>query len=185
MSQKVFEMNPVDAITAGAVGEPGHREFYIQARNLEATITLLAEKVQVQMLAQGVYQLLAEVEDKFAALSEPSPVDPLDLELRFPLEPEFRVERMELVYDPATDMVVLMAHELEEEDPEDEEQTPSDTASMARIYATRGQMRALADHALEVVASGRPICALCGQSIDAQGHVCPRRNGHAPTQATS
>jgi len=29
-----------------------------------------------------------------------------------------------------------------------------------------------------VVASGRPPCPLCGQPLDKQGHICPRKNGH-------
>ena len=30
----------------------------------------------------------------------------------------------------------------------------------------------------EVVAAGRLPCPLCGQPLDPQGHICPRRNGH-------
>ena len=30
----------------------------------------------------------------------------------------------------------------------------------------------------EVVAAGRPTCAMCGEPIDPEGHFCPRRNGH-------
>ena len=29
-----------------------------------------------------------------------------------------------------------------------------------------------------VVAAGRLPCPLCGQPLDPQGHICPRRNGH-------
>ncbi len=189
MTEKVYELNPVTAITAGAVGEPGHRVFYIQGRRLEATVTLVAEKAQVQLLAHGIYQLLAEVDDKYATVSHPTPAGSLDLELNFPLEPDFRVARLELGYDPETDLVVLVAHELVAEDPEAdpgsrvEDRESSEVPSVAHLYATRSQMRAMADHALKVAAGGRPICALCGQPNDAQGHVCPRRNGHPPTPA--
>lgn len=186
MIQKSYDMNPVQAITAGAVGEPGHRVFYIQARTREAIITLVAEKVQVQLLAQGVYQLLAEIDDKYATTFQPAPVDPLDLELLLPLEPEFRVERMELIYDPEVDMVALVAHELVEEAEEEnvEPQIPHREPSVAHLHATRSQVRALADHALEVAARGRPLCTLCGQPYDEKGHICPRRNGHASGTAT-
>jgi len=30
----------------------------------------------------------------------------------------------------------------------------------------------------EVVAQGRPVCPLCGQPMDPDGHFCPRANGH-------
>lgn len=181
MTPRTYEMNPVEAITAGAIGEPGQRVFYIQARDADQTVTLLTEKMQVQLLAHGVYQLLAEVEEKYPAMPPANEAGSFNMELHPPLEPEFRVDRMELAYDPARDLVILVCHELVEEDTGEVEQSPSAAPSVARLYATRAQMRALADHALEVIARGRPVCALCGQPYDAQGHVCPRRNGHPPT----
>lgn len=183
MTQKEIEMNPVAAITAGAVGEPGNRIFYIQARTWEETVTLLAEKAQVQALAQGVYQVLAEIDEKFAIAAQPSRTDSFDLELHLPLEPQFRVERMELGYEPATDLVVLLAYEMLDLESETD-RTPPDEPAVARLYATRAQMQAMADHALEVVARGRPTCRFCGLPYDTQGHICPKRNGHFPTQAT-
>ena len=38
--------------------------------------------------------------------------------------------------------------------------------------------RSFVNRALEVVAAGRLPCPLCGQPLDPQGHICPRRNGH-------
>ena len=38
--------------------------------------------------------------------------------------------------------------------------------------------RAFVSGALAVVAAGRLPCPLCGQPLDPQGHICPRRNGH-------
>lgn len=184
MTENTFEMNPVEAITADAVGEPGQRVFYIQARTAEATVTLVVEKAQVQMLAHGIYQLLAEVSDRYGVENQHATVDSLDLEIQFPLEPDFRVARLELAYDSLTDLVALVAHELVAEDPEAEPgsrvegRESSSTPAVARLYAARHQMHAMADRALEVAARGRPICPLCGQSYGDQGHVCPRRNGH-------
>ncbi|HLC29315.1 MAG TPA: DUF3090 family protein [Dehalococcoidia bacterium] len=180
MTGEAYELDPVQAITASAVGEPGHRVFYLQARTQEATVTLVAEKAQVVVLAHGIYQLLAEIGDKYPATNQSAGGGPLDLELHAPLEPDFRVERLELGYDPQRDLVVLVAYELIPEEPDAAGQPLPDAPSMARFYATRDQMRALADHALEVAAEGRPVCALCGQPQDPEGHVCPRRNGHPP-----
>jgi uncharacterized repeat protein (TIGR03847 family) len=59
---------------------------------------------------------------------------------------------------------------------EEEEGNPS-----ARISAARPQMRALATHASQIVAAGRPICGNCGRPIDPSGHFCPHRNGHGPS----
>jgi len=172
MSQKIYELNPVEAITAGAVGEPGHRVFYIQARTLDEIVTLVAEKEQVQMLARGIQQFLAELDEKFPAQGDDTPVGPLDLELRGPFEPNFRIAQMGLGYDNDTDRVVLVAHELLPEDADPE------SACVARLWATRAQMRTMADHALDVAARGRPLCPLCGRPENPEGHFCPKRNGH-------
>ncbi len=175
MEPKVYELNPVKAITTGAVGEPGHRVFYIQARTPDEIVTLIAEKEQVQMLARGIHQFLREINEKFPAESEGDPVGPLDLELRGPFEPNFRVAQMGLGYDTDNDLIVLVAHELIPEEPEAESPPPA----VARFWATRTQMQAMADQALEVAARGRPLCQLCGRPEDPDGHFCPKRNGHS------
>ncbi len=175
-TQKVYELNPVKTITAGAAGEPGHRVFYIQACTLDEVVTLIAEKEQVQMLANGIYQFLDEINGKFPKESEGDAVGPLDLELRGPFEPNFRVSQMGLGYDVDSDLIVLVAHELVPEESEPDSGTLS--PSVARFWATRAQMRAVADHALEVAARGRPACPLCGRPDDPDGHFCPKRNGH-------
>ena len=179
MPQKLYELNPVEAITTGAVGEPGHRVFYIQARTLGEIVTLVTEKEQVQLLARGVHQFLAELDEKFPQPGEDEPVGPLDLELRGPFEPNFRIAQMGLGYDSETDRVVLVAHELIAEDADPE------SAAVARFWATRTQMKVMADHALEVAARGRPICPLCGRPENPEGHFCPKRNGHNRMLVTS
>ena len=47
-----------------------------------------------------------------------------------------------------------------------------------RVRLTVEAARSFANRALEVVAAGRLPCPLCGQPLDPQGHICPRRNGH-------
>ncbi|MGH2541112.1 MAG: DUF3090 family protein, partial [Actinomycetota bacterium] len=42
-----MELEPVDKITTGAVGEPGERTFFIQARIGERLVTITVEKEQV------------------------------------------------------------------------------------------------------------------------------------------
>jgi uncharacterized repeat protein (TIGR03847 family) len=47
-----------------------------------------------------------------------------------------------------------------------------------QVRLTLEVARAFVNRALEVVASGRLPCPLCGQPLDPQGHIGPRRNGH-------
>ncbi len=174
MPNEVFDLNPITHITAGAVGEPGERVFYIQARQDARMVTLLCEKQQVAALALGVEQLLEQLAEK-----NPERIGPLDqildvdMTLEEPLEPAFRVGQMGLGYDEDRNLLVLVAQELMSEDAD-----PA-TASSARFWGTAVQMRTMARHAQNVVAAGRPLCPLCGAPMDPEGHFCPRKNGHS------
>ena len=47
-----------------------------------------------------------------------------------------------------------------------------------RVRLSAEDARGFVNRALSVVAAGRLPCPLCGQPLDPQGHICPRRNGH-------
>ncbi|MEA2519330.1 MAG: hypothetical protein QOF49_1410 [Chloroflexota bacterium] len=57
---------------------------------------------------------------------------------------------------------------------EDDEDSPD----VLRVRMTADAARGFVNRALEVVSAGRMPCPLCGQPLDPQGHICPRRNGH-------
>jgi uncharacterized repeat protein (TIGR03847 family) len=170
-----YDFERVSAIVADAVGMPGQRTFFLQARQGRQVATLTMEKQQVAALAASVLQLLEELEEKNPDLTMRG-VSAQDLHLQEPLTPAFRVGQMGLGYDESQDLMVLVAQALVVED---EEVSVAEDVPRARFYATREQMRALSEHALEAVASGRPDCPLCGGPIDPEGHFCPRTNGHA------
>ena len=79
-----FDIDGVDRITAGSVGDPGQRSFYVQAQAGVQTVTLLAEKEQVRLLAEALLQLLGTLPEVDEG---PSP-GPESLALDEPLEPE-------------------------------------------------------------------------------------------------
>ena len=58
---------------------------------------------------------------------------------------------------------------------EDDDEDAPDTL---RVRLSADVARGFVTRALEVVAAGRLPCPLCGQPLDPQGHICPRRNGH-------
>lgn len=166
-----FDLDPVDRITAGAVGEPGERVFYIQARAGGRLLTLLAEKEQVQVLAATLDRLVESLTERPDA---PEPPDEA-LELEEPLVPEWRAGAISLEYDEDADRIAVV---VEEALPEESDQEPS----RVRLVATREQLRAMARRALEICAAGRPRCQLCGFPIDPEGHTCPALNGHRRIQ---
>jgi uncharacterized repeat protein (TIGR03847 family) len=173
MSEFTFDLDSVQRITAGAVGPRGQRVFYVQARRGSRLITLVAEKEQVRALADAISRLLDSLAEKNPRLATSDDLLVTDMSLEEPLEPEFRVGQMGLGYDAERDMVVLLIQGASDDD--------EGAAQTARFSASRPQMRALASHASQVVAAGRPICGNCGRPIDPAGHFCPQRNGHGPS----
>lgn len=164
-----IELNPVVHLTIGAIGEPGRRTFYLQGSRGTQTISLVVEKEQASMLSSSFESLLAELNTKYPRQVQEEPVW-TDMRLKEPVEPLFRVGNMGLGYNEESDQIVLVAYELVEEGEE---------PNVVSYWATRAQIRALIQHAQDVVKAGRPICGNCGRPIDADGHFCPHRNGHA------
>jgi uncharacterized repeat protein (TIGR03847 family) len=115
----VIELDPVDRITADAVGSPGERAFYLQARKDDRLVTLLVEKQQVQLLAASVVEILARV-GKETGEGPPETA----MELEDPLLPEWRAGRLSIGYLEDRDLLMLEAEELvpdaEEEDGEED-----------------------------------------------------------------
>ena len=174
-----MELGPVDRITADAVGEPGDRTFYIQARAGSELVTVIVEKQQVQLLAASVLQLLEDAPETEPAADEPT------MSLEEPLDPRWRAGRLSIGFDQERDLFLL---EVEEFQPEleglDDDSpgllaVPETEPESIRILASPAQMLALSRHGAEVAARGRPTCQFCGNPIDAEGHACPAMNGHS------
>jgi uncharacterized repeat protein (TIGR03847 family) len=162
------ELGPVDRITADAVGEPGQRTFYLQARSGPRLITVLVEKQQVQLLAASILEILSRVgKETGQGLDE----DQMDIET--PLEPIWRAGRLSIGYEQERDLLIL---ELEEQ--VGEEEAEEREADRLRLWATREQMLSLSRHGALVCSRGRPACQLCGNPMEPEGHWCPAMNGH-------
>ncbi|MGE5139189.1 MAG: DUF3090 family protein [Rudaea sp.] len=163
----LYDMNPVTRVNAGAIGEPGHRVFYLQGRQGTTLVTLQAEKEHISSLSSGIYDMLEKLGEQRADAVPGTYGGTLEE----PIEPLFRIGQLGLGYEQDQDLFVIVAYQVsEEEEPE--------SVNVVRLWATREQMRALAENAANAVAGGRPICVLCGRPIDPEGHFCPRRNGH-------
>ena len=172
MPYQTFDMRPVDRLTTDAIGEPGKRVFYIQGRQGSQLVTVICEKEHVALLAQAIDHVLLELAgDDPDAVVEPDPIIQQGMDLEYPLEPAFRTGRVNLGVDQASGNLVIITYEAIDEELEV-------VPSVAHFWATPAQMRAFSIHGQEVVAAGRPICSMCGQPMDPEGHFCPRKNGH-------
>jgi uncharacterized repeat protein (TIGR03847 family) len=214
MPRRMFYFDPPDRFVAGTIGEPGQRTFFLQARKASQVVSVALEKVQVQVLAERLDQLLDELEQRGVteAATDEGTTDTAPLDE--PLVEAFRATTLTLGWDADAGLVLVEARaepieiELEaadddddddDEDAEpDEEPTSELDASIAasilaafeassdddegpdilRVRVTAAAARSFVQRAAQVVASGRPPCPLCGQPLDATGHICPRRNGH-------
>lgn len=166
-----IDLKPVTHITTDAIGQPGQRVFYIQGWKDEVVVSLIIEKFQIQTLAIGVEQFLAEIQQRLPDLQEASRnYEENKMHILPPVEPMFRVSEFGLSYDSNSDMIALIAREV----PTGGEEQGSEV----HYWCTRSQLRAMIHWGLEVAMRGRPICPQCGQPEDPQGHFCPRKNGH-------
>ncbi len=168
-----FEFLEPDHFTAGAIGEPGRRVFYIQARQADHVVSLRLEKQQVAALGEYLAGILADLPD-----AEPLPVA---LDLIEPVVAEWVVGSLAVAYEEADDRILLVAEELIVVDEDDLDDLTDDPESLpdeatARFRLSRSQVLAFIRTAAELVTSGRPLCRLCGKPIDPDGHACPRLN---------
>jgi uncharacterized repeat protein (TIGR03847 family) len=225
----MFFFDPPDRFVAGTVGEPGHRTFYLQARKASQVVSVVLEKVQVQVLAERLDQLLDELEGRGIAETVSTEGTRDNEPLDEPLVEAFRATTLTLGWDPEAERVLVEARadpveievEIEADDEEDEDPTLADVDAAAveasgaeavadldagiaasiraafeareadededddleapdvlRVRVSAAAARSFVERAARVVASGRPPCPMCGQPLDPQGHICPRRNGH-------
>lgn len=176
-----FDFVEPDHVTAGAVGPPGDRVFYLQARQAGEVVSLRLEKQQVAALCDYLAGILADL----APVTEELPTQ---LDLIEPVLAEWVVGALAVAYEEADDRIVLVAEEFvpeadadeaeDDDGPGDAElfEDDDDPPSTARFRISRAQVLAMVRHAAVVVNAGRDLCRVCGRPMDPAGHLCPRNN---------
>lgn len=171
------DYDSVDAFTVGAIGRPGQRVFYLQARAGGRRFTIRCEKQQVAAIAAHLRTVLHDL--------PPADERPLPgaLELVTPVEPLFVLGTVGLGYERARDRILIQmepasigADDDDDADDDDVDFDDDDDRIAMRVWLTRAQADVFCEHADTVVAAGRPPCMWCGQPIDPDLHVCARMN---------
>ena len=205
MPRRIYDFGVPDRFVTGTVGQPGHRTFFLQARKGSALVSVVIEKIQVQVLAERLALLLVEIGRRGVQVPEAlAPSDDDTAPLGEPLVEAFRVGTLTLGWDPQREQVVIEAREQQEsdedeaeeadeeddadeeaEDAEDEEpaapefdDSDPEGPDLVRVRLTPLAARAFVERALRTVAAGRPPCPFCGLPLDPTGHICPRKNGY-------
>jgi uncharacterized repeat protein (TIGR03847 family) len=189
MSRRIFSFDPPDRFLCGTVGAPGHRTFFLQATKGGAVVSVALEKQQVALLADRIGALLDELGRRGVELPPVTLGAVDDAPLVEPVDEQFRVGTLTLAWDAERRVVMIEARELtdDEDDDEDDEDAEApvpfldespEGPDLLRIRLDPLDARVFAQRAERVVAAGRPPCPLCGQPLDPQGHLCPRRNGY-------
>lgn len=161
-----------DRCVVGTVGEPGRRLFVLQVSQGNDLASIAVEKQQVAVLARRIITILEQLEDLgHVMVSGARVVDrgPLDV----PLEILFRAGAIGLAWDGTKGAIQLelFSSDLGAEQGEQEQDR------ILQIWLPPRKAHQFAQRAEEVVAAGRPACPLCGQALEAGGHICPRSNG--------
>src|SRR5665811_736797 len=103
------------------------RTFFLQARKGSALVSVVLEKVQVQVLAERLALLLAEIARRGVQVPEAlAPSDDDTSPLGEPLVEAFRVGTMTLGWDPEREQVVVEARAQEESDDDEDDAEDAD-----------------------------------------------------------
>ena len=132
MSRRIYDFGLPDRFVAGTVGQPGSRTFFLQAKRGGALVSVVLEKVQVQVLAERMALLLSEVARRGVRVPEAlAPGDDDTAPLDEPLVEAFRVGTMTLAWDGESDEIVVEAR-ARDEDEGDEETEDEETGGRRR-----------------------------------------------------
>ncbi|WP_341392896.1 DUF3090 domain-containing protein [Arthrobacter sp. G119Y2] len=179
MPTTVHEFDWPDRVIVGTVGVPGQRTFYLQVRTGKQIVSIALEKQQSAQLAEKIDEILDQlstIDGNPFSVPTSTPLELVDNNDLDPVEEQFRAGVMSLGWDPATAQIVIEAYPLEEVDPDDdgflEDDDDADASEVLRVRMPVGTARAFAKRTREIVGAGRPICVICGQPIDADGHTC-------------
>lgn len=184
-----IDLNPVDFVTIGTIGPKGQRTFYLQAGQGRRLLSMVIEKEQAWALGEALRELMDDLDER-KGIGASVDMSRMDMDLREPIEPLFRVSRMGLGYDEEEDKIVLIAQELmlgepereaeqgddvepdpfgfdddsEDEDDDDNDERPR--PSVVRLWCSREQMKALSAHGGDIVKQGRVDPRLNGRLVN-------------------
>jgi len=163
-----YRLGAISRCSAEAIGVPGQRTFRLLLESGAASATIWMEKEHLLQLGTYIQEIVESLSGDTQAVAGAPPEPEWSGRL---VSIDFKIEKLALGHDIASNCFLVVAHDIEEQD-----------SATVSFWLTMGQGQELSKEALKVCAAGRPPCFLCGQPINPDGHVCPRANGHSPLQ---
>jgi len=183
MARRLFVFDLPDRFATGTIGEPGNRAFFLQAKEGRRVVSVGLEKAQVAVLAERLGLLLTEL-DKRGVAGAPETIEPDDRPLDEPLNEAFRATTLTLGWDVDNERILIEARSqsdaddaAEPDEVADIDDEDEDGPDLLRVRLSAGAARTFVERAFRVIRAGRPPCPICGNPLDATGHICPRKNG--------
>ena len=103
-----LQLDEVDAFTTAAIGEPGHRVFYLHVRHGDTRLSVKCEKQQAAAIAEYLRKVMSDL---------PAPnVKPLpaNVDLGEPIDTAFVLGAIGLGYDRESDRLLVQLEEVVE-----------------------------------------------------------------------
>lgn len=173
----VRRLDPIESLIVGTIGQPGEREFYLQAKFQGAIHSFAIEKGQVTALADRMAMLIGELKAADYRFE-----NVIAVALEVPLIPEFQIGVIGIVWHGDTEQVSLDLQEITDGDNElldDELDLSNDELpSRFKLMMSPDIANAFVTQSRKVVSAGRMPCPFCGLPINKDGHLCPRANGY-------
>ncbi len=179
MARRILIFDKPDRFVCGTVGPAGQRTFFLQAVQGPRVTSVVLEKVQVAVLAERLGEIIMEIERRGVEGADAPAIGDPSRPLDEPLREEFRVGAIALAWDDDDKVLVVEAREQTGDEDADIEVDDDDEEGpdLIRVSLAPAAARGFVERASLVLAGGRPPCPFCGQPLDPQGHLCPRRNG--------
>jgi uncharacterized repeat protein (TIGR03847 family) len=167
-----YDFDELDGFIPAAVGPPGQRVFYVQARAGDRVVAFRLEKQQVAAIGTWCASYAAEHGATIADRDVTGLIEPV--------EPRWVVGSVAVAIEESTGRAVITFEELvdvdSEEDFTDEDADQLLDAAEASFRIRPEQALAFAETTGELMTAGRQPCRLCGRPMEPEGHACPRWN---------
>ncbi|MGO1312646.1 DUF3090 domain-containing protein [Brachybacterium sp. AOP42-C2-15] len=187
MHTRAHEFSWPDRIVIGTIGLPGARTFYLQVRAGKEVVSIALEKQQAALLAEKIDEILDQlitIESNPFSIPTGTPVELEDDDPLEAVQEQFRTGVMSLAWDPTTAQIIIEAEPLIDDDDaaaagnaESLHDNGADEPERLLVRMPVGTARAFAERTREIVSAGRPLCPLCGEPVDADGHTCTLPEG--------